>query len=506
MSTKHLQQLDEIEAQLRPALPANLPDTQEAKKSLIAFTEHTFPRFEAAAHHRLIAEKLEAVERGDIDRLMIFAPPRHTKSELASRRFPAWYLGKHPDRQIICASYSDSLAVDFGRDVRDIISREEYQEIFDTKIRPDSRAAERFQTVQGGIYTAAGVGSGITGRGAHVALVDDPIKNREEAESETYRKRVWDWFRDVLYTRLMPGGAIIVIQTRWHEDDLAGRLVESQAAGGDEWEVLSLPAMAKENDALGREPGSALWPAWYPIENLERIRSALTVTDGPSSWESLYQCSPQPEEGDFFRADWVRWYDSPPEHLTYYGASDYAVTSRGGDYTVHGVIGVDPQDNIYLVDWWREQASTDIWVESVISLMDKWQPSMWAEEKGQIEKSVGPFLHKRMRERSVYCRREQFASATDKATRARAIQGRLSMGCVFFPRGEAWANDIVSEMLRFPNGTHDDQVDVLSLFGRMLEEMSGPYVPSPERKVGFQGDDIIHSLTSLVNGRSSRYG
>lgn len=210
---------------------------------LIPFVESTFPDFVTSHHHRFIAEKLEAVESGKIDRLAIFCPPRHSKSELASRRFPAWYLGRHPDHQVICCSYGDELAMDFGRNVRDIVEGQEYSSLFPgTSIRADSRSAERWQTDQGGVYVSAGVGSGITGRGAHIALVDDPVKNREEADSETHRRRVWNWFTNVLYTRLMPGGAVILIMTRWHEDDLAGRLLEAESAGGDQWEVVNLPA------------------------------------------------------------------------------------------------------------------------------------------------------------------------------------------------------------------------------------------------------------------------
>ena len=203
-------------------------------------------------------EDLHGVERGEVDRLAIFCPPRHSKSELASRRFPAWYLGRHPDHQIICCSYGDELAMDFGRNVRDIVEGSEYRHLFPgTSIRRDSRSAERWQTAQGGVYVSAGVGSGITGRGAHIALIDDPIKNREEADSETHRRRVWDWFTNVLYTRLMPGGAVILIMTRWHEDDLGGRLLEAEEAGGDKWDIVNLPALARADDPLGRMPGEA---------------------------------------------------------------------------------------------------------------------------------------------------------------------------------------------------------------------------------------------------------
>ena len=194
----------------------------------------------------MIAEKLEAVERGEIDRLMINMPPRHGKSELASRRFPAWFLGRHPNKSVIAASYNSDLAADFGRQVRNIVAAREYANLFETKLAEDSRAANRWNTDAGGSYVAAGVGTAITGGGADILLIDDPVKDREEADSEIQRQKVWDWYTSTAYTRLAPGGRIIVIQTRWHEDDLSGRLLVEQAKGGDKWEILELPAITSD--------------------------------------------------------------------------------------------------------------------------------------------------------------------------------------------------------------------------------------------------------------------
>jgi hypothetical protein len=229
-----------------------------ASEELIPFTEYTFQQYEAAEHHRLIAEKLEAVERGEIDRLMIFMPPRHGKSELASKRFPAWYLGRNPDRQIIAASYNSDLAGDFGRNVRNIVRERRFRNVFpEVELAADSQAANRWNTNKGGSYVAAGVGTAVTGRGAHLLLIDDPVKDREEADSETTREKVYSWYTSTAYTRLMPGGAVVVIQTRWHEDDLAGRLLEAEAKGGDKWDKLILPAVMSN--------GEALWPDRYPV-------------------------------------------------------------------------------------------------------------------------------------------------------------------------------------------------------------------------------------------------
>ncbi len=451
-----------------------LLNRRKARRSLIEFTKYTLPQYIEAKHHTLIAEKLEAVERGEIDRLMINMPPRHGKSELASRRFPAWFLGRHPTKSIIAASYNSDLASDFGRQVRNIVGSGEYKPLFQTALAEDSRAANRWNTSQGGSYVAAGVGTAITGRGADVFLIDDPIKDRQEADSETQRQTVWDWYTSTAYTRLAPGGRIIVIQTRWHEDDLSGKLLAEQARGGDKWDVLELPAI--------NEDGQALWPDFYPIEALERIRTVLPARD----WSALYQQRPAPDEGDYFKREWFKWYTVAPHHLRTYGASDYAVTAKGGDYTVHVVAGVDPDDNLYILDLWRSQAESHVWVEEFINLVQRHKPLNWGEEQGQIIKSLGPFIDKRMRERRVYCRREQMASVADKPTRCRSFQARAAMGKVYLPHNAPWVADLIGEIMNFPVGKHDDQVDALGLVGRMLDVMTSgrpvkPDAPPPSK-------------------------
>jgi len=275
---------------------AELARRELARRHLIDFIEYTFPGYEAAPHHKLIADHLEAVERGELDRLMITMPPRHGKSELASRRFPAWFLGRQPNRGIIAASYNSDLATDFGREVRAIVNSQEYGAIFKTSLSQDSRAANRWNTAQGGTHIAAGVGTAVTGRGADVLLIDDPLKDRDEADSEVKRQRIWDWYTSTAYTRLAPGGRVVVIQTRWSEDDLSGRLLDAMESGGDDWTVLSLPAIS--------EQGEPLWPERYPIKALERIRANI----GNRDWSALYQQEPAPEEGLYFKREWMRHY------------------------------------------------------------------------------------------------------------------------------------------------------------------------------------------------------
>lgn len=449
---------------------------RKARQSIQVFTEYTNPAYVAAEHHKRICEALEAVERGDIPRLMIFMPPRHGKSELASRRFPAWYLGRNPNHQVIAASYNSDLADDFGREVRNIVASREYRALFpEVFLRLDSHAADRWHTNSGGVYVAAGVGTATTGRGANVLLIDDPFKDRKEADSETRRKDVWDWYTDVAYTRLMPAdgtpGRIVLIQTRWHEDDLAGRLLEQQKSGGDQWHILDMPAID--------DKGCALWPDWFDIERLSQIRRVL----GERSWSALYQQKPTPDEGDIFKREWLRWYEEAPKHLRIYGASDYAVTEDGGDYTVHLIAGVDPSGDIYLLDLWRRQTASDVWVETFLDLVERWRPVHWAEENGQIIRSLDPIITKRQIERRIWsCVREQFASAADKVQRCQSFRARMAMGKVYLPKNADWVSDYVSELMRFNAGLHDDQVDASSLLGRLLDQMEKATVPKVEEK------------------------
>lgn len=428
---------------------------REARESLLGFTEYTNPAYERAGHHERIAVKLEAVERGEIDRLMIFMPPRHGKSELASKRFPAWCLGRKPTRQIIAASYNSDLANDFGRNVRNIVAEPEFGQVFPSvSLATDSAAANRMNTNHGGAYVAAGVGTAVTGRGAHIALIDDPFKDREEADSERRRELVWDWYRSTLFTRLMPGGAVVIILTRWHEDDLAGRLLEQegQIETGGQWDVLSLPAIDGD--------GKALWPEWYDRPALDRIKGTI----GPREWSALYQQQPQPDEGTFFRREWFTPWTKLPE-MRFYGTSDYAVTDGGGDYTVHRVWGVDGKGDVYRVAGYRAQATSDKWIEAKLDLIAKYKPLCWFGEGGVIQKAIEPMLKRRMRERNVHCRMEWLPSVADKPTRARSFQAMAATGRVHFEPGAD-----LSEFLVFPAGKHDDDVDTASLIGRAIDQ------------------------------------
>lgn len=464
--------------------PTTAPTPEDfAFSRLISYAAYQWPNYQDAPHHRLIARHLEAVERGDITRLMITMPPRHGKSMLASEFFPAWYMGRNPDHYVVTATYAQELADDFGRKVKNQIEDEAYQAIFPgVGLADDSKSAKRFhiegrtggiehQTTQRGAFYAVGVGGPLTGRGAHLLLIDDPVKNREEADSEVMRRKTRDWYTSTAYTRLMPGGRVVIIQTRWHEDDLSGWLQEEH--GHEGWVCLDLPAIDDD--------GQALWPEQYPVEALQRIQRALP----PRDWSALYQQRPAPDTGDYFKREWIHEVepDTMParEAMQIFGASDYAVTANGGDYTVHVVLGIDYTGRLWLLDLWRAQASSDVWVDELCSLVRKWKPIGWAEETGQIKSGVGPFLVKRMIETQSYTTREQFPTRGDKAVRAQSIRGRMAMQGLYVPRGAPWLADLISEMMSFPVGSHDDQVDALGLAGQLMDRMGTGRIPDDKK-------------------------
>lgn len=448
--------------------------------------------YEPARHHELIIAELEAIARGEIDRLALFLPPGSAKSTYGSVLFPPWYLARRPDAAIIAASHTAELAERWGRKVRNLIAEHSLE--LGISVAGDNKAAGRWETSAGGEYFAAGVGGAIAGRRADLAVIDDPVRSREDADSKKVRDAQWDWYKFDLLTRLKPGAAIVLIQTRWHEDDLAGRILSEE---GDRWRVISLPMEAEDNDPLGRRPGDPLWPEWFT----DQMRA--DAKRDPRVWSALYQQRPVPDDGAFFLRDWFRPVEQLPplETLRVYGGSDYAVTADGGDYTVHVVVGVDPEDRIYVLDVWRRQAASDEWVEAWCDLVRKWRPIEWAEETGQIKAGVGPFLDRRARERRAYCYRRQFPTRGDKAVRAQSIRGRAAMGGLYLPISAPWRAEFESELLRFPAGVHDDQVDALGLVGQLLDTMLSGRKPEPanqRRSGGFSPMTRRTSPTATV--------
>lgn len=455
---------------------------RRARRNLIAFTEYTLPKYRTAVSHRAIAAQLERVDQGDIDRLMLLFPPRHGKSELASRRFPAFVLGRHPEKEFISVSATAELASDFGRDVRNLINSQEYKCVFSTQLAEDSQAKDKWRTEAGGGYRAVGVGGEFMGRGADILLIDDPFASMAAAQSESKRKEVWDWYIGTAYNRLEPGGAVILINHRMHDDDLSGHIIAHTAAGGDRFEIVKMPAI--------NELGEALWPERFPLPAIERIRANST----PRYFSALYQQEPVPDTGDYFKREWLLPVDTlpPTNSLRIYGGSDYAVTSSGGDFTVHAVLGIDPDGNPWLLDIWRKQASSDEWVAAFCDLVIKWKPMSWAEETGQIKSGVGPFLDREMRERRAYTAREQFPTRGDKAVRAQSFRGMIATRGLRVLSGAKWRGEFESELLRFPAGVHDDQVDACGLIGQLLDTMTDgqrPKEPDPVVNDGYRSSN-----------------
>ncbi len=477
---------------LKTEAQRELASRELSRRKLLPFVQRFNPQYEAGWVHKDISARLEKFQADVIakksPRLMLFMPPRHGKSELASRCFPAWHLGKYPKDEIIACSYSGSLAITFSRRVRGIMREDYYTPLFpESVLDPESQSAESWMTTEGGGYTAAGVGGGITGRGCRIAIIDDPVRNREAAESETVQDTVIGWYTSTLYTRLAPGGGILVIMTRWHDNDLGGWLLTEAERGGDKWEVVKYPAIADEDESF-RKKGDALHPARYPLKELMRIRRAVGVHD----WSALYQQEPITDEGAFFKRGMIQYYDTTTvdhDRMTIYTAWDLAIGKKErNDWSVGIVAGIDEFDNMFILGVERGRWDGGELVEKILDLYEAWKPQIVGIEKGHIEMAVGPFLEKRIRERHLY---EMYiqqlkTGRRDKEARARAIQGRMQQGKVYFPRNIIWSDLLIGEMLRFPNGVFDDQVDALAWIGQMMAEFytfkEKPEAPPPSWK------------------------
>lgn len=392
-------------------------------------------------------------------------PPGSAKSTYGSVLFPPWLMQANPT-SVLAASHTTELAEKWGRRVRNLVN--EHSHVLGIDIAPDNQAAGRWALTGGSEYYAAGVGTGIAGFRAGLGLIDDPIRSRQDADSELIRDRIWDWYINDFRTRLVPGASQVLIQTRWHEDDLAGRALQHS-----DWHVISLPAEAEANDPLGRKVGDWLWSdgSYGYGEQLSELKKNTPAR----TWSALYQQRPAPEDGDYWKREWIKpctLATLPPiETCRNYGASDYAVTSDGGDFTVHGCVSVDPEGRMFLRDLWRKQAASDVWVEAFCDMVIRNKPLAWAEEQGQIRSGIGPFLEQRLRERKAFTVREQFPTRGDKAVRAQSMRGRIAMLGLYVPTDAPWFEAFISELLSFPAGKNDDQVDMLGLIGQLLDRM-----------------------------------
>ena len=423
-----------------------------ARTDLACYALAMCPDYRLANHHRVLIEKLEAVERGEINRLMVFMPPRHGKSLTASCIFPAWNLGRNPKRSIIAASYGAELAEDFGRRVRNFMSDPLHQAIFPhCKLAADSAAQRRFDTTAGGSYFAVGRGGAVTGRGADLLLLDDVLKDAEEARSEAIRRSMHDWFQHVAYTRLAPGGALVLIQTRWHEDDLPGRLLREHA--DENWEVINMPAVAEVDDDF-RKAGEALWPERFPLETLKAIRSAI----GGAAWDSLYRQQPSVSEGAVFRREWWRFYREQPacRRVVRRVVQSWDTAFKSGaenDYSVCTTWGVTA--NAYYLLWlWRDRAEFPELTRRMTWLADQWKPTeILVEDRASGQSLIQELRH------STRLAITPIKVDKDKLSRAQSVTPLIEAGKVFLPESAPWLNDFIDELAAFPRGSHDDCVD-----------------------------------------------
>lgn len=434
-----------------------------------------FPTWEwDQPHHRAIRRQLQRISDGEINKLMLFVPPRHGKSEMVTVRYSAYCMERNPETRVIVAAYNQTMADKFSRKIRKI-ARERIQ------LNTERTAVDDWETLAGGGLRAAGVGGGVTGMGGNLIVIDDPIKSREEADSATYRDRVWDWYTDDLYTRREPGASMILIMTRWHLDDLAGRILDSE--DGPNWEVIHIPALAMEDDPLGRQVGEALWPERVPAHEIETLKAF-----NPRGFWALYQGMPQPEGGAVFLRDW--WdgknrYDPrapyrPVARVMFWDTAEEASDSSA--YTVAVVGELDPDYRLRIVDVERrrvtfpdlvglmERTAARHNVDQILRVVDVEYASSGRQAYQTIMAQSPEWLRRIMR---------RYTPRASKELRAQAAAAWCQNGMVLLPYPDEsvpWLHDFERELYDFPTGTYKDQVDAFSgLVNRLKRELTMGY-------------------------------
>lgn len=481
----------------------------EARENLLTFTQFTMPdpedpnnidlsRYEDERFHRVIAADIDRFLRGELlnddgsvcVQLIFCMPPRHGKTELATKRLAAKYVGANPMHSVAVAAYSDTLAQEFGGDTRAIINTPQYKQVFPSlRLRRGGNAKDNLETTEGGRVIFVGRGGALTGRGAHLLLIDDLYKDHEEARSQAIRDQAWNWFTKVAMTRRMGKKLVLITMTRWHSDDVIGRLTDPENANynaveAKKWKIIRLPAMAEDDDPLHRPAGEPLWPQRYDLDFLLSQQRL-----DPLGFAALYQQRPTVADGVLFRRETIQYYDTLPDNCRFYAASDHAVgTNQRNDPSCLLKVAVDPQDNIYLVECDWRRMSADVAVEAMLVMGGGSQrPLLWWAEKGHISMSIGPFLRKRMLETGAYINLVEVTPAKDKEQRAQSIAARVATGKVYFPRNAAWTPQAIDELMAFPNGNHDDFVDAFAYIGLGLQSQFGRKLRKDAQKLAEYG-------------------
>ncbi len=434
-----------------------------ARRRLGWFVRFNFADYQENWHHKIILEKLEAVERGEIRKLMIFVPPRHGKSEIASVNFPAWFLGRNPKKSIIAASYNSDLAINFGRKARNIVDSDGYKHLFPgVSLAEDSKAAGRWSTSFGGEYTAVGIGGGTTGRGADVILIDDPVKDKQEAESEVIQERNIGWYRSVARTRLTPKGAIVVIQTRWHDKDLAGQILESDK----DWDIIQLPAITEVDDGYRKE-GEALWPQRYSLDELLTIKREL----GTELFSALYQQQPVSEDSAVFRRAMFKP-RSLVEVLRLDTRAFVTLDPAPGKTEAADSIGVcinfvDSENKWNLIAYKIKFDAASL-IKHIFKIDADYNIESFGIEKGLYTDVLKPFLDEEMHKRNRFLTIiELDHQHKNKHLRIKGLQPRYEAGAIFHIEG--LCKDLEDELIRFPKAAHDDVSDATAYQSQVAE-------------------------------------
>jgi len=451
-----------------------------ASLNLSYFTEYTsHGLWQPAKHLDLLCETLEAVERGEIRRVIITMPPGHGKSEVATKSFPAWYLGRHPQHDVLITSYGADLAEDFSEIARDKL-KEFGKPIFGVEL-PQNTSAVKKWGLKGhrGRVRAAGAGGAITGRRANIAIIDDPFKGPEDAYSDAKRQKVLTWFRTVLRTRLTANGAIILIQTRWHKEDLAGYLLNKIGDTGEEWTVINLPAIAEEEDPMGREPGEPLWPEMFPLDELLAIKSELL----PFEWNALYQQRPGDPEGNLFKRQYFRYFEKDEEWLTlhipggetktwslsrcvvFQTCDPAGSTDDDAAYFVLGTWILTPHNELLLWDVVRDRIEEPDQPDLFEQGFHRWHPVA----QGVEPNGLGLALCQNLRRTTLPV--EEVKAVGDKYVRAVPMARRYKTGTVYHYKDALWLDVFENELLEFPYGKYKDQVDMSSIANIMAPDL-----------------------------------